>query len=234
MVGHIKLDRKILEWEWYFDLNVSRLFIHLLLIANHKDGRWQGNEIKRGQVITGLSKLSAATGLSVMQIRTCFDKLKSTNELTIKVTNRFRVITICKYDVYQSFKNEYNNQNECIITREQQTSNKQVTANNNVNNDNNERVNGKIHPVIDISKSNLFRQPTIPTKIEVWECFSMQNGTKEMAKTFYDNNEGTGWYLKGSPITNFKNLVPKFIANWKKFENKNTPIDSTNVKIILK
>lgn len=141
MVGHIKLDRKILEWEWYKDANVSRLFIHLLLIANHKDGRWQGNEVKRGQVITGLDKLSLATGLSIMQIRTCFDKLTTTSEVTVKVTNKFRVVTICKYDVYQSFKNEninqFNNQINSEVTAEQQTSNKQVTANNNDNNDNN-------------------------------------------------------------------------------------------------
>jgi len=237
MVGHIKLDRKILNWEWYQDANVFRLFIHLLLVANHKDGKWQGYEVKRGQLITGLDKLSTATGLSVMQIRTCFDKLKSTNEITVKLTSKFRVVTICKYDVYQSFKNENNNQINSeitdILTGEQQASNKQVTANNNDNKDNKDRVNGNTPPVIDITKSNLFRQPTIPTKQAVWECFSSKGGTKDMAKTFYDNNEGTGWFYKGSPITNFSNLVPAFIANWKKFEDKNKPVDSTNVKIKL-
>jgi len=55
-----------------------------------------------------------------------------------------------------------------------------------------------------------------------------------MAKTFYDNNEGTGWFLKGSPITNFQNLVPAFVANWKKFEDKNKPVDSTNIKMKFK
>ena len=240
MVGHIKLDRKILDWEWYQDANVFRLFIHLLLVANHKDGKWQGNDIRRGQVITGLAKLSTSTGLSVMQIRTCFDKLKSTWEITIKLTSKFRLVTICKYDTYQSFKNENNNQpnNEItgIITSEQQASNKQVTANNNVNKDNNvnKGVNGVTPPVVDISKSNLFRQPTIPTKEQVWECFQRNGGTKEMAKVFWNNNDSTGWFLKGSPITNFNNLVPSFISNWMKFQSKDKPIDSTNVKIQLK
>lgn len=93
-------------------------------------------------------------------------------------------------------------------------------------------INGHSYP--DLSKSNLFRQPTIPTKTQVWEVFSRQGGTKEMAKTFYENNEGIGWFLKGSPITNFANLVPSFISNWNKFANKNNPVDSTNVKIKLK
>lgn len=145
MVGHIKLDRKILNWEWYQDANTSRLFIHLLLIANYKNGRWMGNEVLRGQLITGLKELSQQTGLTIMQVRTCFDKLKLTREITVKVTNKFRVVTICKYDIYQSFNNEDNNQiNNQIssqVTNKQQTDNKQITTNNNNNNSNKETLN---------------------------------------------------------------------------------------------
>ena len=72
----------------------------------------------------------------------------------------------------------------------------------------------------DLSKSNLFRQPTIPTKNEVWEVFSRNGGTKEMAKKFFDNNESVNWFIRGSPITNFSNLVPGFIAAWQKNEKK--------------
>ena len=80
MVGHIKIDRKILNWEWYSDPNVAHLFIYLILKANYKDGRWKGIIIKRGQVITGRLKASKDTGLSQMTIRTCLNKLKTTNE----------------------------------------------------------------------------------------------------------------------------------------------------------
>ena len=88
-------------------------------------------------------------------------------------------------------------------------------------------------PTHDLSNSNLFRKPNIPTKDKVLEVFILNGGTKEMAKTFWENNEGTAWFLKGSPITNFANLVPSFIANWKKIEDRNKPVDSTNVKIKL-
>ncbi len=104
MTGHIKLDRKILTWEWYNDANTFRVFVHLLLMATHKDGRYRGMEIKRGEIVTGRLKLCAALSLSEMEIRTCLNKLKSTNEISIRATNRFSVITICKYDIYQSFK----------------------------------------------------------------------------------------------------------------------------------
>jgi len=63
--------------------------------------------------------------------------------------------------------------------------------------------------------SNLYRQPIIPTYEEVELSFLGSGGTKEMAKIFYDKNSATGWFLKGSPIVNFRNLLPSFIANFK-------------------
>lgn len=35
------------------------------------------------------------------QLRTSLEHLKSTNEITIKTTNRFSVITVCKWEEYQ-------------------------------------------------------------------------------------------------------------------------------------
>lgn len=73
-----------------------------------------------------------------------------------------------------------------------------------------------------IKKSNLFRQPVIPEKEDVLRVFLRHGGTKEMAKKFWDRNESTGWFARGSPITNFANLVPSFVDNWNKNEkNKN-------------
>ena len=143
MAGHIKLDRRILKWEWYSDANTCRLFIHLLLTANHKEGRWQGYTIGRGQLITGLLKLNEDTGLTIRELRTSFDKLKKTGELTIKTTNKFRLVTICKYDTYQSIKNENDKQNDNLIdsqtTSNRQASDKQPTTNNNENNNKEEK-----------------------------------------------------------------------------------------------
>lgn len=41
MDGWIKLHRKLINWEWYQDTNVKVVFLHLLLIANHEDKKWQ-------------------------------------------------------------------------------------------------------------------------------------------------------------------------------------------------
>lgn len=118
MIGHIKIDRKILNWEWYSDYKMVHLFIHLLIKANYKENTWQGIKIKRGQLITGLHKLSGSTGLSVSQTRTCLNKLQTTGEIATEMTNKYTIITICKYDVYQSEKVDYRKQDSNQIDKQ--------------------------------------------------------------------------------------------------------------------
>lgn len=79
-------------------------------------------------------------------------------------------------------------------------------------------------PSVDLKNSNLFRQPSIPTEQQVLEGFLNMGGTKEMAEAFFNKNTATSWFLKGSPITNFRNLIPSFIENWKKNDSRNSKI----------
>ena len=101
MEGWIKIHRKIKDWEWYTDSNMVHLFLHLLLEANSKDGKWKGIDVKRGQLITGRKSLSEDTGISVQSIRTCLERFRVTKELTIRSTNKYSIITICNYEDYQ-------------------------------------------------------------------------------------------------------------------------------------
>lgn len=73
-------------------------------------------------------------------------------------------------------------------------------------------------PAQDLSESNLFRKPIIPTKQQVFEAITAAGGTREMAKSFYEKYEATGWYLQGSPIVSYSALAQKFVANWKSNE----------------
>jgi len=126
--GWIKLHRSLLKWEWYDDINCSRLFIHLLLAANREPKSWRGLTIERGQKLTSRAKLSRETKLSERQIRTCLERLQSTNELTIKATKKETVITICKYDTYQStadFTDQGNDQQSVRETTSKRPSNEQ-------------------------------------------------------------------------------------------------------------
>lgn len=101
MEGWISLYRKFMNWQWYKNSNVKAVFIHLLLCANHKEEMVGRRIVHRGQLITSRDSLSEATGLSPREIRTCLSKLKSTDEIEVETTNKYSVITIKKYDVYQ-------------------------------------------------------------------------------------------------------------------------------------
>ena len=135
--GYICLYRQITGWEWYKNPNTFRLFIHLLLTANFTDGRFEGKEVKRGQVVTSLPSLAKQTSLSIQQIRTALSHLQSTGEITDTSTRHYRVITIVKYNEYQPDNRQSNRQS----TDSQQTGNRQSTDNQQqYNNDNNNKV----------------------------------------------------------------------------------------------
>ena len=135
--GFVMLHRKILDWEWYADTSVRSVFIHLLLLASFKKTSWQGQVLAPGQVITSYGHLSISLGLSVQQIRTALDKLQSTGEIQIRSTNKYTLVSIEKWALYQSDAEKATNQQQA----EQQTNNNPATNHqqhrNNVNNDNN-------------------------------------------------------------------------------------------------
>ena len=58
MSDYIKLSRKILDWDWYTDVNTCHLFLHMLLKANWKDASYRGEEIKKGSFVASIDKLA--------------------------------------------------------------------------------------------------------------------------------------------------------------------------------
>ena len=135
MQGWVKIHRTIQSWEWYNDSKMVHLFLHLLLSANHKDGSWRGIDVKRGQLIFGRKTASERTGISEQSIRTCLERLKSTNEITIKSTNKYSILTICKYEDYQLKEDESTSK----LTNKQPATNQQSTTNKNEEKEKNEK-----------------------------------------------------------------------------------------------
>ncbi len=110
--GWIKLHRQLLDWEWYNDVNTTRVFLHLLLVANHKENKWRGITIKRGQRLTSVSALASETNLSIKNIRTAIKRLKSTNEVASQSTAQHTVFTMVNYDLYQEVASEAANEGQ--------------------------------------------------------------------------------------------------------------------------
>lgn len=138
--GWIKLHRKFLDWEWYDDTNTKVVFIHCLFKANFEDRQYQGKTIKRGQLITGRKKFAKEVGLSVQQVRTAWNKLEATGEITTESTNQGTTITVCNYSTYQNREKNNNQQVTSNPTNEQPASNQQVTTRKNEKNEKKESV----------------------------------------------------------------------------------------------
>jgi hypothetical protein len=99
--GWIKLNSKILKWEWWDDPVTAHLFVHILLKANWKDGRWRGIDVPRGSFITSTEKLANETGLTTKQVRTALNKLVETGEVGKQTTSRYTHIFVQNYCLYQ-------------------------------------------------------------------------------------------------------------------------------------
>lgn len=129
---YIKLCDKIVDWEWFTDGNMLKVWLYLLVKAQYADGKYRGVEVKRGQLLTGRKLIASETRLSEQQVRTCINRLKSSGQITIESTNQYSLITIVKYDDYQG-SDSYNIQQiiqpaNLPITNGQPTDNQRITT----------------------------------------------------------------------------------------------------------
>ena len=104
-MSYIKLDRKLLSWEWKDDPNMVALWIEILLQANYTETKWHGETYEPGTFPTSYEKLARATGLTKSQVRTCLSKLELTREIALiphtKSHNRETKICVVKWAEFQ-------------------------------------------------------------------------------------------------------------------------------------
>ena len=131
MEGWIKLFRKMRDWAWYKDAVTKAVFIELLFRANYHEGNYWGIEVGVGQAVFGRKELAECLGLTEQNIKTALKHLKSTNDVTTKSTNRFTLVTITNWAMYQSDIEEVTNEVTNKVTNNQPTSNQQVTTSKN-------------------------------------------------------------------------------------------------------
>lgn len=197
----IKLHRKMMEWEWYKDTNTFVLFIHCLLIANWKDGRFMGHSVPRGSFVSSYAQLAEQTNLSVQNVRTAINHLKSTGELTIKSTTKFSVFTVVNYNRYQDDNRQANKQ----LTSDQQTTNKQLTTIEEYKEDKN------------IKNNNIFSPPTVE-EVRAY-CQERNNGIDaEAFVSFYDSK---GWMIGKNKMKDWKAAV----RTWERSRKTETKTD---------
>ena len=99
-MSYIKLDRKIVDWEWFTDGNVLKLWIYILSNVNVKDKNWRGIEVPKGSMIASVNTLAEACEMSVRSVRTCLERLEKTGEISRKTTNKYTLINAIKWEEY--------------------------------------------------------------------------------------------------------------------------------------
>lgn len=134
-LGWIKLHRKLRENPIYKNANLSRIFIELIFIANHKGAQimWNGKmrNIDAGQCITGRFSMSKILAIKPTTIYSSWQKLKKMGFIDIESDNRNSLITILKYKQYQLLINDNDNSFDNSMTTDRQQND---TNNNNKNN----------------------------------------------------------------------------------------------------
>jgi len=226
-MSFIKLHRDIMESYCFANPNHLKVWIWLLLKANFKKtyipfiiGRGITTiELDRGQLIFGRFTAEEELGMDGSMIYRILKKLEELEQIIIEPNNKYSIISICKYDSYQN--------NNCEV--EQQVNNKRTTDEQQVNTLQ-EGKEGK--EIVIYSKQNL-KQQKIPSLDEVKYAFRGSGGNDEMAEIFFNKHESTNWNLNGSPIFNFKSLIPNFITNFNQIKNaRNQSANKSNHKSI--
>lgn len=122
--GFVKIYRSILDNAISTNPAYFSLWIHLLLMANHRPKLFlwnnQQQECKPGQVLTGRLKLATIAGLSPSTVENILTYLENEQQIEQQKTTKFRLITIKNWYLYQSKEQQIGQQSNNRVTTEEQ------------------------------------------------------------------------------------------------------------------
>jgi hypothetical protein len=188
-----------MEWEWYGNINTCRLFIHMLLRANWKDGRFEGKVIPRGSFVSSLPKLAEETSLTIREVRTAISHLKSTGEVTCKTYPKYTVFTVKNYCEYQ----------QSDIQNDSQTTDKRH-SNDILTTTIEEKKEGKNNKKED---TNVSKKKFIPPTVEEVRAYCQERGNNVDPQTFVDYYKSNGWMVGRNKMKDWKAAVR---STWEK------------------
>ena len=187
--GYIKLYRKIRENPLWDKKPFSKIqaFIDIIFDANYKKKmvffRDQQILCQRGEYIISILKLSEKWGWSRKKVRNYLNYLSKEDSIRYtKKDNRFIIITICNYDIYNPLENKEGHQKgrQSIQQKDNRgtTEGQQKDITNKENKENKENIN----TLCGESKND-----SSPKKIKkVFEIFSKDSWPYKLSKFQYD------------------------------------------------
>lgn len=185
----------------------------MLLRANHKDAKVLMNgsliNVKRGQFIFGREKFSVEVGVPVRKVRRCLELLKSDQQISQQITNKYSIITITNYNQYQSGGQQSDQPDSQQTASKPPASDQQTATNNNVNNENN------------VNKSGRFTPPTL----EQVDQYCRERGNQVDPQKFIDHYQSANWFRGKTKIKDWKAAV----RTWERNSNTKTEPERVGV-----
>lgn len=138
--GWVCLHRKLLNNPICEKADYLAVWVHLLLMANHKETTFIWNNkkqiLKAGQLLTGRKQLSKKTGVAESQVYKILKYLELEQQIEQQKTTKYTVITIVNWGMYQEKEQQKEQQSNNRVTTKEQQSNT-YNNDNNVNNEDN-------------------------------------------------------------------------------------------------
>ena len=142
--------------------NYLALWVVLLLKANHEDNRiiWNGKDtlIKAGSFITGRKTLNEDTGIPETSIERILDYLESGHQIGQQKNNKYRLITILKWDIYQNRTTKRTSSGHLADTNKNEKNEKKYTLKSKIQEEPRIDVSGKLKQMReDLIKSKILK-----------------------------------------------------------------------------
>lgn len=106
MTGWIKLHRKLLTSDIFQNEKLLKVFIYCLTKATHDDYQQRVGkktvDLKPGQFVFGRRKAALELNMSESTVRDYMKVLTDDNVITVSPTNKYSIVTIVNWAVYQS------------------------------------------------------------------------------------------------------------------------------------
>lgn len=241
MTGWIKLHRKLLDSPIFQNEKLFKVFAYCLMKASHKDhtqlvGR-RVVELEKGQFVFGRKRASEELRLKESTVRDYIKLLENLGTIVVKSDNKFSVITVVNWAIYQSMEenSDSKNDNKSTTNQQQINTNKNVKNGDNVKNGENEK---KKVTAFDFFQDNGFGFIT-PYNLDDLNYYldSFENDSDQIVtaslKIAKDRNKVTWGYAK-SILNTWLNANLKSIEQVRAFEKQQLESKKQNYKPYVK
>jgi len=149
LAGWIKLHRKLKNSLVFDNPDLLKVWIWCLLKATHDDYiqmiGLQEVELEKGQFIFGRKVAANELKMSESKTYRLIKKLETMQNLNIKANNKYSIITIENWELYQFDENKNEQQFEQQMNNKRTTNEQQMNTNKNIKNNKNNKNNNNIY-----------------------------------------------------------------------------------------